>query len=153
MPSGRGFDQESSREIDVTIESAIAQLRGSETITFGRPLEEMRDSLTEIYKECSCANWDGYGAHAITEDTYEEAKKIIDILPSSIPTPEIIAEPTGDIGFEWRRGKGQVFVISVSDKHRISYAGIFYGNKVHGSEYFEETLPLVIIHHLRRLYS
>lgn len=67
--------------------------------------------------------------------------------------PEIVAEPTGEIGFEWRRGRGRVFVLSVGGKHRITYAGIFGGNKIHGSEYFEETLPFVIIQHLRRLYS
>lgn len=152
MPSGVGFDQDSSGKIASTLKSAITQLRGSETITIGRPLDDMRDSLLEIYKGCSRMDWDGYGAHAITEDAYEEAKKIIDSLPSSIPAPEIVAEPTGDIGFEWSRGKGQIFVISVSGRHQITYAGIFAGNKVHGSEYFEETLPLVIRQHLRRLY-
>ncbi|MEK6691492.1 MAG: hypothetical protein AABY78_09385 [Nitrospirota bacterium] len=152
-PSGEAFDENSSGKIVKDIDEAIKQLKKSITITFGRPLDEMRDSLLEIYKGYSRMDWDGYGAHAITEDAYEEAKKIIGSLPSSIPPPEIVAEPTGDIGFEWSRGKGQIFVISVSGRHRITYAGIFAGNKVHGSEYFEETLPLVIRQHLRRLYS
>ncbi len=152
MPSGRGFDEKSSGKIVIDLEKAIAQLRESVTITFGRPLGEMRCSLTEIYRECSITDWDGYGARAITKDAYEEAKKIIDLLPSSIPVPEIVAEPTGDIGFEWYKEKGQVFALSVSGKHLIIYAGIFAGNKVHGSEYFGETLPPVIKQHLRRLY-
>ncbi len=58
-------------------------------------------------------------------------------------------ETLGGIGLEWYRGKSRVFVISVSGKHIISYTGIFDGNKLHGSEYFEETLPLVIIQHLQ----
>lgn len=119
--------------------------------------DEMRNSLSEVFRECSRMDWDGYGASAITKDAYEEALKIIDAiidaLPSSIPTPEIGAEPTGDIDFEWYRGKWQVFSISIGGKHRITYAGIFAGSKVHGSEYFEETLPIAIIQHLRRLYS
>ncbi|MBF0566084.1 MAG: hypothetical protein HQK89_12675 [Nitrospirae bacterium] len=120
-------------------------------------LDEMRDSLSEVYKECSRIDWDGYGASAVTEGAYEEALKlidaIIDALPSSIPAPEIGAEPTGDIDFEWYRGKGQVFAISVGGKHRITYAGIFAGSKVHGTEYFEGTLPMTIVRHLGRLYS
>jgi hypothetical protein len=43
----------------------------------------------EVYKECSGADWDGYGAVAVTPDAYEEAKRIIDLLPSSIRLPEI----------------------------------------------------------------
>lgn len=154
MPSGVGFDQDSSGKIVSNLKRAIAQLRGTDTITYGRPLDEMHSTLVEIYRECSRADWDGYGADAITESAYEEAKKIIDVLSSSsIPAPEIVAEPSGEIGFEWRREKGKVFVISVSGKHRITYAGIFAGNKVHGSEYFEDTLPFAIRQHLRRLYS
>lgn len=151
-PSSEGFG-DSSRKIVEGIKREIAQMWGSESITFGRPLDDALISLLEVYRECSQSDWDGYGAAAISEDAYEEAKKIINLLPSSIRMPEITAEPTGEIGFEWHKSKGQVFVISVGGKHRITYAGIFSGNKVHGSEYFEDTLPLAIIQHLRRLYS
>lgn len=151
-PSSEGFG-DSSRKIVNGIKREIAQMWGSESITFGRPLDDALISLLAVYTECSQSDWDGYGAAAISEDAYEEAKKIINLLPSSIKMPEITAEPTGEIGFEWHKGKGQVFVISVGGKHRITYAGIFSGNKVHGSEYFEDTLPLAIIQHLRRLYS
>ena len=152
-PSSEGVDQGSSKRIVERIIEEVNKLRGSESMTFGRPLDEILTSLLEIYRECSHAGWDGYGASAVTEDAYEEARKIINLLPSSIKMPEIVAEPTGEMGFEWRRGRGQVFVLSVGGKHRITYAGIFGGNKIHGSEYFEETLPMVIIEHLRRLYS
>lgn len=152
-PSGEGFDQDSSQRMLVNLKRQISQIWGSESITLGRPLGDILDSLFEVFKECSAIGWDGYGASALTEDAFEEAKKIIDLLPSSIKMPEIVAEPNGEIGFEWRRGKGQVFVLSVGGKHKITYAGIFGENKIHGIEYFEETLPLVIIQHLKRLYS
>jgi hypothetical protein len=67
--------------------------------------------------------------------------------------PEIIAEPSGEIGLEWRRGKGNIFVISVRGKHLITYAGIFGGNTTHGTEYFGQSIPSTIITYLRRLYS
>jgi len=120
---------------------------------FGQPLDKSFTSLLEVYKKCSSAGWDGYGAVALTPDAYEEAKRIIDLLPSSIQMPEIVAEPTGEIGFEWRGRPGRIFVMAVNGRHRITYAGIFGGNKTHGSEHFEETLPSVVIEHLRRLYS
>ena len=151
-PSGEGFGDFSKR-IAGSIQREIAQMWGSESVTFGRRLADARFALLGMYRDCVRADWDGYGASPITEDAFEEAKRIIELLPSSIEMPEIVAEPTGDIAFEWRRGRGRVLVISVSGKHRITYAGIFGDNKVHGSEYFEETLPLVIIQHLRRLYS
>ena len=116
-PSSEGFG-DSSREIVKGINREIAQMWGSESFTFGRPLDDALISLFEVYRECSYSDWDGYDAVAISEDAYEEAQKIINLLPSSIPMPEIVAEPTGDIGFEWRRDKRQVFVLSVGGKHR-----------------------------------
>lgn len=162
--SGTGFDQDSSGAIAITMERAIAKLRGSkfvfitfvppgsEALTLGRPFDELRNSLSELYRECSQPDWDGYGAKPVTEDSYAEAQRIIDALPSWLPAPEIVAEPSGDIGFEWYKEKGQVFALSVGGRHRIIYAGIFAGDKEHGSVYFEETMPLVIMQHLRKLY-
>lgn len=152
-PSGEGVDQNSSKKVVKAINRWVSELWRRESITFGHLLDKMHTSLYETYQACIQPDWDGYGAAALTEDAYEEAKKIIDLLPSSIQTPEIVAEPTGEIAFEWYRDRGRVFVISVSGKHRITYAGIFGENKVHGSEDFEETLPLEIIGHIRRLYS
>ena len=147
-PSGVGYSGNFEK-----IAEEIAELWNSQSITFGSPLRETLTSLFEVYKECSKADWDGYGAAAISADAYEEAKKIVKLLPSSIRMPEIVAEPSGEIGLEWRRGRGQIFVLSVSGRHKINYAGLFSGNTIHGSEYFDETLPASIIEHLRRLYS
>jgi len=147
------------------MEKAIAKLRGSkfvfeafmspesEAMTLSHPFDELRISLGELFREYSQPDWDGFGARALTEDSYEEALRVIDALPSWLPTPEIVAEPTGEIGFTWHKERGKVFAFSVGGKHRIIYAGIFAGDKEHGSVYFEETMPSVILQHLRKLYT
>lgn len=151
--SSAGFDLESSNRIISRTDEEICQLRERVSMTLGLPLDEALASLRGIYRECSREDWDGYGAAAITYDAYREAEKVLQLMPSSIHMPEITAEPTGGIGLEWYRDKSQVFVISIDGKHRIAYAGIFGTNRIHGTEHLEETLPLVIIEHLRRLYS
>lgn len=146
-PSGNdpGYSEKIIRE--------IAEIWSPRSVTFGSSLDEILASLFAVYKECAEADWDGYGAAPITADAHEEAKRIITLLPSSLRMPEIVAEPTGEIGLEWRRGRGQIFVMSVSGRHQINYAGLFSGNKIHGSEYFDETLPSLVIDHLRRVYA
>jgi len=109
-------------------------------------------SLIEVYNECSKENWDGYNAISVTEDTFYEAQKILDLLPSYFGMPDIFAEPSGAIAFEWRNGEKNIFVMSVDEKHAIYYAGIFGESKVHGTEYFEESLPMNIIENLRRVF-
>jgi hypothetical protein len=122
------------------------------TVTIGRPIEEAVESLLELYKECSQPNWDGYGANPVSKDSVFEALKFIDLIPSSFPMPQVIAEPSGEIGLEWFKDKRLIFAISFSGKNMISYAGIFGSNKIHGTEYFGDTIPPVIIENLRRLY-
>jgi len=149
--SSEGIDQDLSWNV---VKKAMKRIWSSKSITFGEPLYDVVNSLVEIYRECSVHDWDGYGASSISEEAYAEAFNIIDSLPLFIEMPEIACEPTGEIAFEWNRGKEQVFVISVGGKHKINYAGIFGGNnKTHGSEYFEESLPYVVIENLRRLYK
>ena len=129
----------------------ISKFRRSATL--GR-IDETIYSLVDVFLECSEEGWDGYDALPITEDAYFEAKKLIECLPltSSIPMPEIVPEPSGEIGLEWSRGKRQVFVVSVSGSNEIIYAGLFGTNKTHGVEYFGDSLPSMIIENLIRLY-
>jgi hypothetical protein len=125
------------------------------TETFSRPIEETIAALMEVFKECSVEDWDGTGALPVSEDAVLDAAKLIYLLPSNMtfPMPSITAEPNGEIALEWYRGNRSIFVVSVSGKSEIIYAGLYGTNKTHGIEYFGSSLPPAIISNLKRLYS
>lgn len=150
VPSGTGFSDD-SKSLMENLRRQIRELCGS--LTIGRSIEETEKSLIEVYKECSVADWDGYGANPVSKESVFEASRFIDLIPSSFPMPHVIAEPSGEIGLEWVKDKGFIFAISFSGNNMISYAGIFGGNKTHGTEYFGDIIPPVITENLRRLYS
>jgi hypothetical protein len=145
---GFGADSKKIGEIFNEIDSS------NTTQTFGSR-RELLNNLNEVFENYSIPNWDGYDANPITEDAYLEAERLVRALPMNpgFPMPEIIAEPTGDISFEWYKGKRQVFVMSVSGKNEIIYSGLFGVNKIHGIECFSDSLPSIIISTLKRLYS
>jgi len=116
-------------------------------------LEEAVAALNDVYQECCESNWDGYGAQAITEGAYQEAFKFLTLLPLNVPIPEVVPEPSGAIGLEWSRGRYFVFVASFSGENFITYAGVFGVNKIHGIEYFADSLPSIIVENIRRLYT
>ena len=112
------------------------------------------EELEKVYEECLEANWDGYGAMPISRETYSKSRKLLRMMPSSLPMPDISAEPGGEITFEWYKEKYSVFVISVGGNNLITYAGLFgKSNKIHGTEYFADELPEIIRHCIRRLFS
>jgi len=96
------------------LKGIVNGFKNSETL--GRS-DEVLQSLDEVFDECSEEGWDGYDALPITKYAYIEAKRLIESLPlTSFPIPEVVPEPSGEIGLEWYREERQVFVASVSGK-------------------------------------
>ena len=125
-----------------SLQSATGQAR------LGEPYQV----LSELRKQCSEKNWDGEGAEAILDAAFAEAEDFLYSIPSSLPMPEVLAEPTGAVAFEWYRGRGRVFVVSVNGSRSIEFAGLFGpGNEWHGKVNFEGTLPKVVIDFIRLL--
>ena len=116
--------------------------------------EPLYRDLYRIYRECSESDWDNDGIDPINEQTFLEAMMLLYQLPSELPLPDVIPEPTGNIAFEWYKGKRNVYVISVGGESKIEYAGLFgRHSKTYGAEYFSGKLPGLIISHILRLFS
>jgi hypothetical protein len=116
--------------------------------------EPLYQELYRIYRECSKSGWDIYSSIPISVRVFLEATKLLDLLPSDSPSPEVTPEPTGEIAFEWYKGKNHVFVISIGGKNTISYAGLFgRHSKTYGAEYFFDELPRLVVDNVSRLFS
>ena len=140
---------DASRNLQRLYAGAVASLRKSVTWNY---LGSVFVALKETYQECSEDGWDGYGALPIAQETYDEAVRFLNAMPSRLPMPEIVPEPNGDIGFEWTFGKNRTLVASVSGTNRITYAGLLgTGNKSHGTEVFDGSIPQTIISHISRI--
>lgn len=137
-------------QLNKYFDDIVAELKKS--ITLGGKTDVLQ-SLEDLFKECSETGWDGNEASPITEDAYLEARRLINNLPINLRMPEVVPEPSGEIGLEWSKGKDRVFVLSLSGRNEIVYAGLFGMNKVHGVEYFGDTVPSTILENLRRLYA
>jgi hypothetical protein len=115
-------------------------------------VEPAMQSLDETYQECGEDGWDGYDASAISESVYEDAKKFLNMLPMWISSPEIVPEPDGDIGLEWRGNDNRMFVASLNGKGSVSYAGIIGREaRVNGMETFYDSIPTIIAKSIKRL--
>jgi len=142
---------EASRRLQKLYEDAVVSLRKSVTWNY---LGNALDALRATYRECNEHNWDGYGALPISPTTYDEAVRFLNALPSWMPTPEIVPEPDGDIGFDWNFGKNRVFAASVNGTNHITYAGLLgTGNKAHGTEVFDGSIPQTLVDHITRIFT
>lgn len=108
--------------------------------------------IEEVALECQSPNWDGYGAHPISESAKNHAQLFIDMLPYRFPAPDPVPDPDGDVALSWDFGPGHVFTLSISATGMVSYAGLLgEGIKRHGMEPFKGNIPKTIVESIDEL--
>ena len=148
-------DESDAYSLTIEPKITLKTLKTKEQDAIVDPLYVTLESISETWRECSNENWDGYGAQPISHYTYMEAIIFLTLIPPSVPMPEVVPEPAGEIAFEWYKGKGRVFVASVGGQNVIKYAGLFgENNKAHGTESFHNgELPKNIVSYIRRVFD
>lgn len=114
----------------------------------------VRQQLNEIVLECAEQGWDGYDARPVDRDAVLNATMALSFIPRSVRTPDVVPEPSGDVGLEWRDDRGSVFVMGFSSRNEIHFAGISCdGGKIYGSERFVAELPTELLKHIVRFQN
>lgn len=141
MWSVEGVSKE-SQEIRALLTRFSSQQRILASLTWRGSL---LDEISQISQGCGEQGWDGYDAEPVSNESAIRAAQLIELLPNSIQTPNVVPEPTGDISLEWRRDDQKDFSLGVSGQSLV-YAGIFGGSsKAYGEERFSRVLPHTIV--------
>jgi hypothetical protein len=147
---GSGFGQD-FLSLDEMISEAKA--RNEYAITW-QESARVRDELIKVFEACSAKNWDGYGAEPISYSAISDAIAFAEKLPSSIPTPEVIPEPDGEVALEWYVAKDRMLVVGFDGSGKVTYSGIFGpGNTVAGSEHSAAIFSQTIVKSLENVFS
>lgn len=116
-------------------------------------VDQVYMALRETAEEASRPNWDGYGASAVSDTTVAQGLALLDLLPSTVPAPEVSAHPDGELAFEWWLGPHRALTVSINEMGRLSYAAMFGAARQHGTEYLVDVLPDPLLQVFRRLYA
>jgi hypothetical protein len=114
---------------------------------------ELKRRIDEVAVECDVAGWDGYGAKAVTAAAVADAHAFADALDSSLPAPEVGAEPDGVLTFEWHWSARQTLSVSVHGDGVLHYAALLGTERICGTEAFQARMPQVLkelITHIER---
>ena len=113
-------------------------------------MQDTYKQLFEVLEDCGRSDWDAYGAQPVLLESYENAKRFARSLPFSLSSPEVSAEPDGEITFEWYSNPTRVFSVSVGPSNELHYAGLFGASRAYGTEVFHDEIPEVILSHIQR---
>lgn len=112
--------------------------------------KEAIDSVMEAYTESRQAG----EVAPVSELTCKETIDFLRKLPSTLPIPEVIIEPSGDLALEWFVSNYCSFLVGFSGRGIITYAGLFgRGQKTYGTEFISEAIPSSVAENIRRVLS
>lgn len=112
---------------------------------------QMQLALLQTFQEHAKPDWDGYGARAASFAAFEKTWQLLPALPTQAPIPEFVVHPDGEMALEWRRGRGDVLTLTVSEDIWLKWASLIGGERAHGRIPFSGSLPPAIVRAIARL--
>ena len=129
-------------------------VRDSET---SRELDNARitllTALGETWQRCQQPNWDGDGAEAISAETHEIARRLLESLPSDMPLPSISGEPDGQLNFEWYQAPRRLLSVSISADSTLFWAALIGSEDPRGSCQFVDRFPQSLLYWIGQVYG
>lgn len=123
------------------------------SLSVEEPNRRVAEAIIEAAQEAGRPNWDGQGGLPITQGGVAQAFAFLNVLPSTLPGPDISVDPDGEISFEWSFGPRRTLTASIDASGRISFAALIGAKRLHGTDYLLDALPEPLTLALRQLHA
>lgn len=124
------------------------------------PSQELDDARTallktlrETWQQCQQSNWNGEGAEAISPETHDVARRLLESLPSDMPLPSISAEPDGQLNFEWYQSPRRLLSASISSNGTLYWAALIGSEDPRGSCQFVDQFPQTLLYWIGQVHG
>jgi hypothetical protein len=140
---------ETARYVCNEVSRGRRYLRSSYSLGLG--ISGVIEDVLRVAQQYASANWDGYGAAPVVEETSMQACSFLEALPLGTPAPAVGAEPDGHLTLEWHRAPRRTLSISISPDGDLHYAALLGPAKAYGTEPFLGEVPQTILDLINRV--
>ena len=114
--------------------------------SIGLGIENSRQEVYDITKQCNIKGWDGYDAKPISDMIFGRANTFLSALPIGTEAPSAGPAPNGSIIFEWYRGRGILLSVSIGPDCHFDDCKLRLAKKKHVvQKHFINVIPRSII--------
>lgn len=116
---------------------------------------DIEDRRTEVYRRVSAALHraaSGDGTFASPE-SIGRTIDLLNLLPSTVPLPDVVVESESEIGLDWDEGVRRVVSLTVRDNPMVGFSALLGAEPLYGHTPFAGEVPRTIQFLLRRLYQ
>ena len=110
-------------------------------------------TLRETWQRCQQPNWDGEGAEAVSAETHEVARRLLQSLPNDMPLPSVSPEPDGQLNFEWYQAPRRLLSASFSAEGVVYWAALIGSEDPRGSCQFVDQFPQTLRYWIGQVYG
>ena len=110
-------------------------------------------TLRDICLRCELANWDGEGAEAVSSETQDVARRLLESLPNHLPWPTITAEPDGQLNLEWYQAPRRLLTASIAPSGTLYWAALIGSEDPRGSCQFADQFPQTLLYWIGQVYG
>ena len=150
LPPSSGISPAADELRDI-IQQALDSLAMS--IAVRRTAETAISELRRLQQEASKPNWDGYGALPLDLRSAEQALKFIQALPTTVPVPDVSADPDGEVDLLWQLDPTRTISVSVGPNGKLTYAALIGTAQSYGTEWLSNEIPQPILDGLTRVLN
>jgi hypothetical protein len=83
----------------------------------------------------------------------EYAAKFIQALPTTVPVPDVSADPDGEVDLLWQMEPMRTISVSVGPNGRLTYAALIGTAQIYGTEWLSDEIPQPILDSLTRVLA
>ena len=113
----------------------------------------IRGELGDVWNECRCPDWDGYGAMPVNWAAVQNANRLLLALPWGTQLPSVGAVPSGDVTVEWHHSRRRTLTVTLTCDGELHYAALLGPSRTCGTEPFDDQVPATILMLIARVYE
>jgi hypothetical protein len=116
---------------------------------------DFEDRGAEIYSRLSAAlhRASAQDGTFTSPEAVGRALDLLNLLPPTVPLPEVVVESDTEIGLDWDEGSRRVVSLTVRENPMIGFAALFGAEPVYGRTPFVGEVPRIVRFLLDRLYA
>jgi hypothetical protein len=119
-----------------------------ESINSALATPDFEDRGAEIYRRVDAA----LKVASTSPEALSRTLDLLNLLPPSVPLPDVVVESDSEIGLDWDEGVRRVVSLTVRDNPMVGFAAFFGAEPLYGRTPFAGAIPPTIRFLLRRLY-
>lgn len=121
------------------------------SIAMGSQYQNLLSALATWARDAAVDNWDGQGASHVNKGSLDYAGRIAQMLPVTVPAPEVSVDPDGEVSIDWQRDPRRSLSMSIDATGTLRYASIVGSSENFGLEPWRDEIPESVFHLLQKV--